>query len=98
MPRQFAKTRSRPYQTPANASISGQDVSGELESVTYTNYVTPTTIRLVKEGPAGTVLLDARATQRVPANVYARSRYWIDPRHSYVTLQYQYSDLKGRGR
>jgi vanillate O-demethylase monooxygenase subunit len=39
---------------PANETISGQDGSGELENVTYTNWCTPTTIRLRKEGPAGT--------------------------------------------
>ena len=39
---------------PANETISGQDGSGELEPVTYTNWCTPTTIRLRKEGPAGT--------------------------------------------
>lgn len=38
---------------PANETISGAEVSGELETVTYVNYCTPTSIRLVKEGPAG---------------------------------------------
>ena len=38
---------------PANETISGADGSGELETVTYVNYCTPTSIRLVKEGPAG---------------------------------------------
>jgi vanillate O-demethylase monooxygenase subunit len=38
---------------PANETISGAEVSGGLETVTYTNYCTPTSIRLVKEGPAG---------------------------------------------
>ncbi|MDP9247076.1 MAG: aromatic ring-hydroxylating dioxygenase subunit alpha [Candidatus Dormibacteraeota bacterium] len=39
---------------PANETISGQETSGELETVTYTNWCTPTTIRLRKDGPAGT--------------------------------------------
>jgi phenylpropionate dioxygenase-like ring-hydroxylating dioxygenase large terminal subunit len=38
---------------PANETISGAEQSGELETVTYTNYCTPTTIRLLKDGPAG---------------------------------------------
>jgi phenylpropionate dioxygenase-like ring-hydroxylating dioxygenase large terminal subunit len=39
---------------PANETISGPDLSGRLEAVTYTNWCTPTTIRLRKDGPAGT--------------------------------------------
>jgi vanillate O-demethylase monooxygenase subunit len=39
---------------PANETISGQELSGKLETVTYTNWCTPTTIRLRKDGPAGT--------------------------------------------
>src|SRR5205823_4573926 len=42
---------------PANASIGGQESGEALESVTYTNHVTPTTIRLVKQGPAGTYVI-----------------------------------------
>jgi vanillate O-demethylase monooxygenase subunit len=38
---------------PANETISGQQVSGELETVRYANYCTPTTIRLLKDGPVG---------------------------------------------
>lgn len=39
---------------PANETISGADVGGDLETVRYTNYCTPTSIRLLKVGPAGT--------------------------------------------
>ena len=40
---------------PANETISGAEAGGEqLETVRYTNYCTPTSIRLLKEGPAGT--------------------------------------------
>lgn len=38
---------------PANETISGSEVSGELETVTYTNWCTPNSIRLLKAGPAG---------------------------------------------
>ena len=34
--------------------ISAAVERGELETVTYTNWCTPTTIRLRKDGPAGT--------------------------------------------
>ena len=39
---------------PANETISGQESGAGLETVTYTNWCTPTSIRLRKEGPAGT--------------------------------------------
>ena len=38
---------------PANETISGQQTGDGLETVTYTNWCTPTSIRLRKEGPAG---------------------------------------------
>ncbi|HLQ60335.1 MAG TPA: hypothetical protein VK131_00555, partial [Candidatus Acidoferrales bacterium] len=39
---------------PANASIGGE---GALERVDYRNHATPTAIRLVKSGPAGTYVI-----------------------------------------
>ena len=38
---------------PANETISGQDTGGGLETVSYTNWCTPSSIRLLKAGPAG---------------------------------------------
>jgi vanillate O-demethylase monooxygenase subunit len=38
---------------PANETISGAEAGGGLETVTYTNWCTPSSIRLLKEGPAG---------------------------------------------
>jgi hypothetical protein len=63
--------------------IPSQQFEGKLE-------------RSPREGPADTVLLTAQLTHAEPtANVYHESRYWIDPLHSYVTAQYEMSDLRG---
>ena len=56
---------------PANESVGGAE--GGLEQVTYTNRCTPTTIRLVKQGPAGTYAIFI-ATSPVDATT---SRVWL---------------------
>ena len=58
---------------PANQSIGGTG----MEEVTYTNRCTPTTIRLVKSGPAGTYTIymamsPLDATRTVPFLITAR--------------------------
>ena len=42
---------------PANDTVSQNGVAGAMEKVTYTNYVTPTVIRLVKESAAGVYVI-----------------------------------------
>lgn len=42
---------------PANDTVSTNGGAGAMEKVTYTNYVTPTSIRLVKESAAGTYVI-----------------------------------------
>jgi vanillate O-demethylase monooxygenase subunit len=42
---------------PANDTVSQNGEAGAMEKVTYTNYVTPTAIRLVKESAAGTYVI-----------------------------------------
>jgi len=51
--------------------------------------------RAPKEGPADTLLLTARAAGNLPPNAFGRSRYWIDPQHSYITLQFAHDELHG---
>lgn len=47
---------------PANDTVSTNGGAGALEKVTYTNYVTPTSIRLVKESAAGVYVIWQVAT------------------------------------
>ena len=78
---------------PANASISGQDVSRELESVTYTNYVTPTTIRLTKVGPAGTYVIwhtaSPLAFDRTLVFLHMARDFDLDPEHDQGYLDFE---------
>jgi vanillate O-demethylase monooxygenase subunit len=78
---------------PANASISGQDVTGELERVTYTNYVTPTTIRLVKQGPAGTYVIWHTASpvafDQTLVYLHMARDFDLDPEHDQGYLDFE---------
>jgi vanillate O-demethylase monooxygenase subunit len=78
---------------PANASISGQEADGELEPVTYTNYVTPTTIRLVKEGPAGTYVIwhtaSPLAYDKTAVFLHMARDFDLDPEHDQGYLEFE---------
>ena len=51
---------------PANDTVSTSGGKDALEKVTYTNYVTPTSIRLVKESAAGVYVIWQTATPLAP--------------------------------
>jgi vanillate O-demethylase monooxygenase subunit len=78
---------------PSNASISGQAVTEELERVTYTNYVTPTTIRLVKEAPAGRYVIwhtaSPLAHDRTLVFLHMARDFDLDPGHDQGYLDFE---------
>jgi len=78
---------------PANASIGSQESGEALESVTYTNHVTPTTIRLVKQGPAGTYVIwhtaSPLAHDRTVVFLHMARDFDLDPEHDQGYLDFE---------
>lgn len=78
---------------PANDSISGREAGEALETVTYTNWCTPTTIRLRKEGPAGTYTIYQAmcpvAADRTPVFLQVARDFNLGPARDQSYLEFE---------